>query len=1034
MKVSLKAIGRGFALTLLLVASTAAAFAQTPATATLRGQVSDEFGGAIIGATVTAADASGKPKTVQTDSEGNFAIAGLVPGTYNVRVVSPGFAFYENVVEVAPGAVEPLKITLGVSLEKEEVTVASEAPISIDNTSPGAIVLKGKDLDALPDDPDELAAALQALAGPSAGPNGGQITIDGFEGGRIPPKDSIREVRVNDNPLSAERDQPGFGGIQIFTKPGTDKLRVSINSSFADEALNSRNPFAPRREDYQFRRLGGNVSGTIVPKRASFFFDAERAVTDDNDIINATVVDPSTLATSRFQQTLLTPRRFFNMNPRFDLALNKDHTLTTRYGYFRSEVEGNGLGSGFALPTRAFDSVFSQHNLQMTETAVINATTINETRFQFIRSRNEQQGDIAQPGVNVESAFFGGSSQVGDSYNQSSRWEVTNITTIARGAQTFKFGGRLRGVKIEDFSQQNFGGTYSFFGGGGLTSIERYRLALQLPGTVNPATTKPYTPTELFNLGALPSQLTIAAGEPLAEVSQIDFGGFFQDDWKVRPNLTLGAGLRYEKQSNIDSSMNFAPRLYVAWAPDGTGGRQAKTVIRFGIGYFFDRFNESFTLQTLRFNGINQQQYLINDPTILADLSAQVGTDGVFRAPTAAQLAGFNLPQTTRVTAPDLREPYSFTTGLFVERQLTKTMTMNIGWINFRTKHALRSRDLNALPPGAPTAPSATRAHVYQFESSGTQSMQNFQIGFSNRFNPGLTLSGFYSLGKFETDTDGPFSLPSDYTNLRADYSRASWDVRHRLFMLASIGIPKLKLMLNPVVVANSSRPFNIITGVDTNGDGSLTERPSLVSNTTCAGRTDVSTGVVCTPYGTFNLRPAAGEQTISRNFGKGPNFVSVNLGISRSWGFGTTAAGRAAAEAKKKQEETRRAERAQGGGGQRGGGNRGGGGAGGAGGQGGGGGIPPMRGPGMMMMGGNAFGGSEKKYNMTFSLNFQNLLNRANLGTPVGNLSSPFFGQSLQSFGGGFMVIGGPGGAGGGGGSAAAGNRRVTASVRFNF
>ncbi|HLM57835.1 MAG TPA: carboxypeptidase regulatory-like domain-containing protein, partial [Pyrinomonadaceae bacterium] len=1014
MKVSLKAIGRGLALWLLLVASSAAAFAQTPATATLRGQVTDEFDGAIIGATVTAADVSGKPKTVQTDSEGNFVMAGLVPGTYNVRVVTPGFAFYENVVEVAPGAVEPLKITLGVSLEKEEVTVASEAPISVDNTSPGAIVLKGKDLEALPDDPDELAAALQALAGPSAGPNGGQITIDGFEGGRIPPKDSIREVRVNDNPLSAERDQPGFGGIQIFTKPGTDKLRVSLSSSFADEALNSRNPFANRREDYQFRRLGGNVSGTIVPKKASFFFDAERSVTDDNDIINATVVDPATFAVSRFNQTLLTPRRFFNMNPRFDLQLHKDHTLTTRYGFFRSEVTGAGLGSGFALPTRAFDTVFSQHNLQMTETAVLNATTINETRFQFIRSRNEQQGDNTTPGVNVESAFFGGSSQVGDSYNQSSRWEVTNITTIARGTQTFKFGGRLRGVSIEDFSQNNFGGTYSFFGGAGLTSIERYRRALQLPGTVNPATSLPYTPAELFNLGALPSQLFIAGGEPRAEVSQIDFGGFFQDDWKVRPNLTLGAGLRYEKQSNIDSSMNFAPRFYFAWAPDGTGGRTAKTVIRFGAGFFFDRFNENFSLQTLRFNGVNQQQYLINDPAILATLASQVGEDGVFPTPTAAQLAGFNLPQTTRVVAPDLREPYSFTTGLFVERQLTRTMTMNGGWINMRTKHALRSRDLNALPPGAPTAPTTTREHVYQYESSGSQNMQNFQIGLSNRFNPGLTVSGFYTLSKFETDTDGPNSFPSDYSNLRADYSRASWDVRHRFFMLASIGIPKLKLMLNPVVVANSSRPFNIITGADTNGDGALTERPSLVSSATCAGRTDVSVGIVCTPYGTFNLRPAAGEQTISRNFGQGPNFVSVNLGISRQWGFGTTAAGRAAAEARKKQQEEQRTTRAQGGqggrGGAGGGGQRGGGGA-----AAGGGGIPPMRGPGMMMMGGNAFGGSEKKYNMTFSLNFQNLLNRANLATPVGNLSSPFFGQSLQSFGGGFMVIGGPGGAGGG-------------------
>ena len=144
--------------------------------------------------------ASKKPTT--TDNEGNFIVAGLAPGKYIVRAIAAGFAFYENAeVDLQPGRSEPLKITLGVSLEKEEVTVASEGPINLDNSSADAVVLKGKDIEALPDDPDEFAAALSALAGPAAGPNGGQILIDGFEGGRIPPKDWIREIRVNDNPL-----------------------------------------------------------------------------------------------------------------------------------------------------------------------------------------------------------------------------------------------------------------------------------------------------------------------------------------------------------------------------------------------------------------------------------------------------------------------------------------------------------------------------------------------------------------------------------------------------------------------------------------------------------------------------------------------------------------------------------------------------------------------------------------------------------------------------------------------------------------
>src|SRR5947209_6711496 len=242
MKVSLKKIGRSLSVVLAVALACVGASAQQSATGTLRGQVTDELGGVVIGATVTAVDAGGKEKTATTDGEGNFLLAALAPGKYTLRAVAPGFAIYESAnVDVQPGRAAPVKITLSVSLEKEEMTVASESPVSVDNASAGAIVLKGKDLEALPDDPDELAAALSALAGPAAGPNGGQILIDGFEVERIPPRDSIREIRINDNQLSAERDQPGFGGIQIFTKPGTDKLRGSFGGTFNGQSRHPRN-------------------------------------------------------------------------------------------------------------------------------------------------------------------------------------------------------------------------------------------------------------------------------------------------------------------------------------------------------------------------------------------------------------------------------------------------------------------------------------------------------------------------------------------------------------------------------------------------------------------------------------------------------------------------------------------------------------------------------------------------------------------------------------------------------------------------
>ncbi|HEX8355173.1 MAG TPA: carboxypeptidase regulatory-like domain-containing protein, partial [Pyrinomonadaceae bacterium] len=1003
MKVSLKTVGRGLGLLLATVLCAGGALAQQAA-GTLSGQVSDEFGGVIVGASVIVTDAAGKAKTVVTASDGAFTVAGLAPGRHSVRVFTTGFAPYENPeVDVKPGRNELPQITLGVSLEREEVTVASEGPLSVDTASAGAIVLKGKDLETLPEDPDELAAALSALAGPAAGPNGGQITIDGFEGGRIPSRDSIREVRVNDNPLSAENDRPGFGGISILTKPGTEKLRGSFGMTFNDESMNSRNPFLrqEKRPPFQFRQYSGNLSGSIVPKKSSFFVDFNRGETDDNDLVNGFVLDPVTGGAAPFNLAVLTPRRNFNISPRVDYAINDSNTLVARYHFFRNSDLNQGV-SQYSLPERAFDQNFSSHNLQLTETAVLNKTTINETRFQFIRNRTEQDALSAGLAINVFDAFSSGGATVGDSFNESTRWEVTNTTTQARGAHSVKFGARLRGIRLSDFSQNNFNGTFTF------SSLEQYRAALAGQ--------------------AVATQFSIAGGEPLAEISQVDFGGFVQDDWKVRPNLTVGAGLRYERQSNIQSNLNFAPRVYLAWSPDGGGQQPAKTVIRLGFGLFYDRIGENFSLQSLRFNGVNQQQFIVAPPLtddqikglpISADqVEAELTRAQLARSvlaqfngapPTAEQLAAFSVTQTTRQLAADATAPYSYISGLIVTRQLTKTSTVNVFFSTYDTRHVLRSRNVNAPLDGVRPRPDL--GNVFLYETSATQSMKQLNVSLSKQFMPGVSLTANYTLGKAQSDADfGGF--PMNQYDLSGEYGRTSFDTRHRFILFGSLGIPKLKLSLNPMIIANTGRPFNIITGNDDNGDGIINDRPAFADGQTPAA------DLVETRWGNFDLRPKPGQTIIPRNHGEGPGFFSVNLRVGRSFAFGDTEASRAAAARAQQQREQQR--QAQGG--NRGGGNRGGG----PGGPGGGprGGGPGMQGgmaggPMMIMMGAPGGGGGEgKRYTLNFSLNFINLLNRTNFSQPVGNLRSNNFGESLFS----------AGGFGGFGGNQAAGNRRVQA------
>jgi hypothetical protein len=581
-------VARSLGLALVLALSIVTGFAQQPGS--LRGQVTDEFGGALVGATVTAVNQTGVEKSTVTNEEGNYVISGLTPGAYTVRAVANGFAVFEATdVEITAARRDPLDIKMSVTIEEQKVTVSGDQRnISTDaESNADAIVLRGKDLDALPDDPDDLAAALSALAGPSVGPNGGQIYIDGFTGGRLPPKEAIREVRVSQNPLNAENDRPGFGRIDILTRPGYDRWRGSANFNFNDEAMNARNPFAPVRDSFQTRLFGFTLSGPIQTKKSSFFLDFQRREVDDNDVVNALVLDP-TLNTVRFNQTILQPRRFLTFSPRFDYAINQNHTIVARYTYSRSSLENSGVG-GFSLPTRAFNTENQQHTFQITETAVLNPKVINETRFQLIRSHNEQNGDNTLPTIQVLDAFTGGGSQIGLSFNRDTRWELQNYSTATWFPNhVFRFGVRLRGVKITDVSRNNFGGTFVF------TSLDEYRRLL------------------LGDPTARPTQFTLAGGEPEASVSQTDFGAFFQDEWRLRPNLSLTLGLRYEKQSNIDSKFNFAPRIFFAWAPGGTstgnigqfGAGQPAFVVRGGVGIFYDRFTEQNTLGALRFNGV----------------------------------------------------------------------------------------------------------------------------------------------------------------------------------------------------------------------------------------------------------------------------------------------------------------------------------------------------------------------------------------------------------------------------------------------
>src|SRR6266852_5666664 len=766
----------------LMVAFSTASFAQ--GRASLRGQISDEFGASIVGATVTLTDASGAQKTATTNADGAYSFNGLVPGKYKVHANATGFATSEDAeVNVTAARRDPLNISLKIAAIESQVKVNADAAISTDaSNNANQTVISGRDLDALPDDPTELAAALQALAGPSIGPNGGQIFIDGFSGGNMPPKESIREIRLNQNPFSAENDQPS-ARIEILTKPGTDKLRGSANLNFNDESLNSRNPFATsssKRTPFQIRQFGGNLSGPLKKGKASFFLEANRNETDDNDLVRAQILDPS-FNLVQIGQGVLVPRRFTNFSPRLDYAINARNTLVARYSFNHNVQQNVGVG-GFSLPERGYNNSSTSQVFQVTETAVINATTVNETRLQFNHNHFESLANLI-PALNVSGAFLGGGSQGGHSINTSNRWELSNFTQIQKGTHTIKFGGRVRGVSITDTSPFNFGGQWSFNGGvTGLTSLERYQRTLQLMS-------QGFNAAQIRAQGGGAAAFSIFAGNPLATVSQHDIEPYIQDDWRYKPNLTFSYGLRYEIQNNAGSKLDFAPRVAVAWSPGAANStKPPKTVIRAGAGIFYNRISEGSTLTTHHNNGINISQYIFTesvnpgvptDSATLAVLNQYRCANGSFTPdcigviPTFSTTSG--VQQSTWTVVPNLKIPTIYVAGGQVERQWPHNFTVTVGTYAVRILHVIRARDINApLPPNFTTRPDPTRGEINQFEGSGKLHQEQMFIGFSSRLNPQFSLSGNYSLSKSTNDTDGQggLSFPRDSYDLTGEWAR----------------------------------------------------------------------------------------------------------------------------------------------------------------------------------------------------------------------------------------------------------------------
>jgi hypothetical protein len=890
-------------------------------TAALHGTVLDPSGAAVPGAQIVLIGADQVLET-QSGADGRYEFRALAPGSYAVSTSAKGFAPLKiQNIAIAAGQVKELNLPLAIAIEQQEITVTGQnhgVGVNSDQTA-SATILKGSALDALSDDPTELQNELQALAGPAAGPNGGQIYIDGFAGGQIPPKSSILEVRVNQNPFSAEFDRIGYGRVEIITKPGSQKFQGSVNGYGDTSALNTANPLVTQQPSYYQYSIGGNLAGPIS-KNASYFFNGFYASRQNQSMVDA--INPLNTSAG-ITEAFPSPIDYLSVNPRLDLQLGSINTVTIRDSFYRISQSGSGVGA-LNLPSQASSVISDENDLQLGDTILINSRFVNETHFQWRHILNNQEPSSLTPTVIVQGAFTSGGSSAGVARDSQNNFELQNYSTATTGTHALRFGTRLRAYDDSSYSTSGANGTYTF------NSIAAYQAN---------------APSQYF---------ATVISNPLARVLLFDGSLFFQDDWHWKPNFIVAAGLRFEGQNRIHDRADWAPRLALAWNPDRSGKTPAKTVVRAGYGWFYNRFTvpnffstdsgTPYIIEAIHDNRINQQSYVNDNPAS----------------------ASSSIPAYHTVD-PHFHAALDMQSGIGVDRQITKQISANVTWLYTQGVHQYLTNNVNApaFDPSTYTVTGATPGiYNYQFQSGGFY-RQNQLIFTSSVQLKHLVVNGTYMLNEAKSDTQGVNSFPSAAQNPGLDYGRASFGYRQRLIFINSYTGP-WGIVFASLLVAQSGTPYNLTIGDDLTADNQFNARPTYGSCGTA--------GVVSTQYGCLDTDPVGkGEQIVPYDIGTGPANAVYHARISKVIGIGPKI--KTAGEGLNYQTGTSVSGRGLSGG------------------------STAVR----------LDAAAPRRYNLTLALGASNVFNMVNLGTPNGVLLSPLFNKT-QSLAGGVFSNPSPG------------------------
>ncbi len=772
------------ALTLIAMA---AVFGQSPTRSfEVSGVVLDPSGAVIADAKVILRrEGSRSAETKTANQRGEFHFARIASGDYEVEAQKEGFKPAITQLTVGAKSPSPLEIVLSIADVREEMAVG-DRPNQV-NTSPdenlNVIKLDQQALSNLPIlGNDVLGSVANLLDAGSIGSDGPTIIIDGLESSRKKvPASTIQEVRINQNPYSAEFARLGRARIEVFTKPGSSQYHGEFNFLFRNHRLDARNAFALERPPEQRRFYEGNLSGPLGNgKTTSFLFSVNREEEDLQSVVFAST--PAGLVS----ENVANPNRDTEISFRINHQVDKKTTFSIRYESTFDSTRNGGVG-GFNLPEVAANSNGHELHLYFTLRRILSPSLVNELTM---RTGNEgsltRSVRLGSPRIVVLDAFTGGGSQANRRTTEN-HVQLNEILSWNHGKHFVRGGLNIPDISRRGFSDRtNFGGTFSF------STLADY-------------------------LNNRPFLFSISQGDGHLAFLQKDFGLFVQDNILVRSNLSIGVGLRYDRQSYLGDNNNLAPRVSFAYAPD----RKRKTVLRGGAGIFYDRTGIGPIADRLRFDGQRLREVSISNPGYPDPLSS-----GGTLATQPSSLVRF---------APDIREPYVLQFGLGIERQLNKSLTATANYINTRGIKLFRSRDINAPLSPFLQRPDPAIGILRQVESTAHSQAHALELMLRGKIGRFFNGTIQYTLGRAYNNTGGINSRPANNYDLTGEWSRADFDERHRFNLLGTIKAGEW-FNLGMTLALTSGRPYSLTTGRDDNRDNLANDRPAGVPRNSLQG------------------------------------------------------------------------------------------------------------------------------------------------------------------------------------------------------